>query len=198
MAEVLATTQYGNSFNKQDSTITSFTTYKNTLSKPILITGISMVCGVAMNGGSNYYTWGGSAAGTGQAISASFTAKINAVTVSTTRTESISKTVGRVQGSGGYYPKYADCATSTFTFNSPIILKPNETLTADLTKGTNNCFVLNRQNSVIRIKFIYSDLGARIYDGTEWKYAIPYIYNGSEWKQALPYVYNGSEWKMGC
>lgn len=36
----------------------------------------------------------------------------------------------------------------------------------------------------------------QIYNGSQWKQAIPYIYNGSEWKQAIPYVYNGSEWKV--
>jgi hypothetical protein len=38
----------------------------------------------------------------------------------------------------------------------------------------------------------------RIYDGTNWRYAIPYIYNGSTWKEAEGHVYNGSNWvKIG-
>lgn len=36
----------------------------------------------------------------------------------------------------------------------------------------------------------------RIYNGSSWVLAIPYIYNGTEWKQAIPYVHNGTEWKI--
>lgn len=36
----------------------------------------------------------------------------------------------------------------------------------------------------------------RIYNGSSWQLAIPYIYNGSSWQQAIPYVYNGSSWKQ--
>lgn len=37
----------------------------------------------------------------------------------------------------------------------------------------------------------------KIWTGSAWKDAIPYIYNGSAWKQAIPYVWNGSAWKQG-
>lgn len=33
-----------------------------------------------------------------------------------------------------------------------------------------------------------------IYNGSEWKKAIPYVYDGSEWVEAVPYVHNGSKW----
>lgn len=34
----------------------------------------------------------------------------------------------------------------------------------------------------------------KIYNGSAWVNAIPYVYDGSAWKQAIPYVYNGSTW----
>lgn len=37
----------------------------------------------------------------------------------------------------------------------------------------------------------------RVYNGTEWKLAIPYVFNGSYWQQTIPFVYNGSAWKQG-
>ena len=36
----------------------------------------------------------------------------------------------------------------------------------------------------------------RIYNGTDWKMAIPYVYQNGEWKQALSYIYDG-DWKIG-
>lgn len=35
----------------------------------------------------------------------------------------------------------------------------------------------------------------KVYDGSGWKDAIPWVYNGSTWKHAIPLVYNGSGWK---
>lgn len=35
----------------------------------------------------------------------------------------------------------------------------------------------------------------RIYTGSEWRMAIPFVYNGSAWKQSIPFTYNGSAWK---
>lgn len=36
----------------------------------------------------------------------------------------------------------------------------------------------------------------KIYNGSGWQNAIPYVYNGSGWQQAIPYVYNGSGWQI--
>lgn len=36
----------------------------------------------------------------------------------------------------------------------------------------------------------------RIYDGSSWRFAIPYVYDGSSWRQAIPYVYDGSTWRI--
>lgn len=33
-----------------------------------------------------------------------------------------------------------------------------------------------------------------IYDGSNWRKAVPYIYDGSAWKKTMPYIYNGSTW----
>lgn len=35
----------------------------------------------------------------------------------------------------------------------------------------------------------------RIYTGSGWRMAIPFVYNGSAWKQSIPFTYNGSAWK---
>lgn len=37
----------------------------------------------------------------------------------------------------------------------------------------------------------------KIYDGSAWKNAIPWVYDGSTWKRAMPMVYNGSKWASG-
>ena len=37
----------------------------------------------------------------------------------------------------------------------------------------------------------------RVYNGTEWKLAIPYVYNGSTWQQTIPLIYDGSTWRQG-
>lgn len=34
----------------------------------------------------------------------------------------------------------------------------------------------------------------KVYDGSAWKNAIPFVYDGSAWKPATPMVYNGSKW----
>ena len=36
----------------------------------------------------------------------------------------------------------------------------------------------------------------KIYNGSGWQNAVPYVYNGSGWQQAIPYVYNGSGWQI--
>lgn len=36
----------------------------------------------------------------------------------------------------------------------------------------------------------------KVYDGSAWRNAIPYIYNGSSWQQAIPYLYNDSSWQI--
>ena len=46
-------------------------------------------------------------------------------------------------------------------------------------------------------QFIVNNACAWIYNGTEWKQAIPYIYNGTAWVRATPYIYNGTSWKQG-
>ena len=35
----------------------------------------------------------------------------------------------------------------------------------------------------------------RIWNGSSFQQAIPYVYNGSTWKEASPYIYNGTSWK---
>lgn len=35
----------------------------------------------------------------------------------------------------------------------------------------------------------------RIYDGSTWRIAVPFIYDGTEWKETKPYIYDGSTWK---
>lgn len=35
----------------------------------------------------------------------------------------------------------------------------------------------------------------RIYDGSTWRMAVPFIYDGTEWKETKPYIYDGSTWK---
>lgn len=35
----------------------------------------------------------------------------------------------------------------------------------------------------------------KVYDGSDWKDAIPWVYDGTAWKHAIPLVYNGSKWK---
>lgn len=37
----------------------------------------------------------------------------------------------------------------------------------------------------------------RVYNGTEWKLAIPYVFNGSYWQQTIPFIYDGSTWRQG-
>lgn len=37
----------------------------------------------------------------------------------------------------------------------------------------------------------------RVYDGSAWKNAIPWVYDGSTWKRAIPMVYDGSKWTSG-
>lgn len=34
-----------------------------------------------------------------------------------------------------------------------------------------------------------------IYDGSQWRKAIPYIYDGTSWRKAIPYIYDGSKWR---
>lgn len=37
----------------------------------------------------------------------------------------------------------------------------------------------------------------RVYTGSEWRMAIPFVYDGSAWKQSIPFTYNDSAWKQG-
>lgn len=37
----------------------------------------------------------------------------------------------------------------------------------------------------------------KVYDGSNWKNAIPWVYNGTEWKKAIPMVYDGNKWVSG-
>lgn len=36
----------------------------------------------------------------------------------------------------------------------------------------------------------------RIFNGTKWKEAVPYVFNGTDWQEAQAQVYDGSNWKI--
>ena len=50
----------------------------------------------------------------------------------------------------------------------------------------------------LKLKFepSYTIRYVKIYNGSSWVKAIPWIYNGSKWVRAMPWTYNGS-WKIG-
>lgn len=51
----------------------------------------------------------------------------------------------------------------------------------------------NKASATVDVKTQFPYI--RVYDGTKWRKAIPYIYDGSNWKIAKPMEYNGTSWK---
>lgn len=47
------------------------------------------------------------------------------------------------------------------------------------------------------ISFTASPTAVKIYNGSTWQTAIPWVYDGSTWKQATPWIYNGTKWCSG-
>lgn len=45
-----------------------------------------------------------------------------------------------------------------------------------------------------RLSYTAQQQCIKIYDGSAWKSAIPWVYDGSTWKNAIPWVYDGSKW----
>lgn len=59
---------------------------------------------------------------------------------------------------------------------------------------SNQIFTFGAGNTTLYAQWIPKSF-VKIWDGTQWQQAIPYIYNGTEWKQTMPYIYDGEEWK---
>lgn len=114
-------------YNAENMTNRDFISYKNTSSTTEYIT--SMTCGFGVAGSGVKYTWGDTVTGNGQPINITISCG------SSTATKSISKTVGRYSGSGGYYPIYADCDSYTFTFNTAITVGAGKTVTLTITSA---------------------------------------------------------------
>lgn len=45
-----------------------------------------------------------------------------------------------------------------------------------------------------QMKIAYNSGAVKIYDGSSWINATPYVYDGSSWVRTTAYVYNGSKW----
>lgn len=90
----------------------------------------------------------------------------------------------------------------------------NDAVLAYLAEGYNYIVICNFESSAYTSGYAYSYsyincTGSKcsyttdspgvvkIWNGSSWVNAIPYVYNGSSWVKAIPYVYNGSTWKVG-
>lgn len=61
-------------------------------------------------------------------------------------------------------------------------------------QSQNETLTINASGSVTLTPF---NRYVKIYDGSSWRNAIPYVYNGSEWKRCVPMVFDGTNWRYG-
>lgn len=95
---------------------------------------------------------------------------------------------------------YSGVTAKTFTFSSASYVAPGATIYVTL------YFICSAMTVVIAY---YRDTASsyggtvssagivRLWNGSSWVAATPYVWNGSSWVQAIPYVWNGSTWKLG-
>ena len=153
-----------------NTTSRTFAKFKNTETTTYYLCTMQAYLGVAADG--TTYTAGTSVTGTGAAVNV--TAKCG----SSTATVEVSKTVGRSNGSSGYYPKYSDCSTLyTFVFSKPIQVDANAevsiTLSIDDEEPT-TVMVCKNENPAGRATNSYVKINTTG-DSTGWKKAIAWV-----------------------
>lgn len=88
-----------------------------------------------------------------------------------------------------------DLAEYTFIFPTPVKLEANTTYNiwySDYGQESNNVICCSKAY----ISGVTAQGAVKIYDGTSWKTAIPWVHDGTSWKTAIPWVNNGTSWKV--